>query len=86
MKTQSADTASEMERILIEGYRKMSAWEKLQRVREWNRFLETLALADIRRRHPQADEHECALRAAARRIEPDVMRRLLGWDVDEKGF
>ena len=58
MKTQSPDTSPEAERILIEGYRRMTPREKTQRVLEINRFGYQLALAGVRRRHPNADERE----------------------------
>src|SRR5689334_5568664 len=45
----SSDTDPEAERILIEGYRRMPAWEKLQRVGELNELVQRLAMADIQR-------------------------------------
>ena len=81
-----SDTHPDIEKRLIEGYRKMSPAQKLQRVCELNQFLETLARADVRRRHPQADEREVRLRVASRRIPADLMRKAFGWDPDEKGY
>ncbi len=86
MKTQSPDTPPEIERILVEGYRRMSLAERFQRVEGLNRTLEILALTDIRRRHPDATEHEIRLRLASRRIPADLMRRAFDWDPDEKGY
>ena len=80
------DTHPEIERLLIEGYRRMSPREKLQRVTEMNRFLDMLAWADVRRRHPDADEWECQLRVASRRIPAELMKKAFGWDVNEKGY
>jgi hypothetical protein len=45
-----------------------------------------LALVDIRRRHPQAGEHEVRMRLAARFLEPDLMRRVYDWDPDTEGY
>ena len=53
MKPLSPDTHPEIEKLLIEAYRRMPASQKLQRVRELNRFLQRLALSDIRRRYPE---------------------------------
>ena len=86
MKTQSPDTHPDIEKIQIEGYRRMSAAEKFHKIAELNRFLDMLALADVRRRHPDADEWECRLRVASRRIPADLMKKAFGWDIAEKGY
>ena len=80
------DTDPAIDAILIEGYRRMSASEKLQRVRAMTRAVQELALLDIRRRHPDADEREQALRLASRWIEPELMVRTFGWDAREAGY
>jgi hypothetical protein len=80
------DTHPAIEALLIEGYRRMSPSEKLERVRALNRTVQELALADIRRRHPAADEREQALRLASRWIEPELMLRAFGWDVRKAGY
>ena len=82
----SDDTDPVIEEFLIAGYRRMSTAEKLERVRELTRAVQQLALMDIRRRHPEADEREQALRLASRWIEPELMLRAFGWDVREKGY
>ena len=80
------DTSPEVERILIEGYRRMSPAQKLARVQALTQAVQELALLDVRRRHPNADERELALRVASRWLEPDLMLRALGWDVREAGY
>ena len=85
MKTPS-DTSPEIERIIIEGYRKMPVWEKLRQVLELNQLVQQLALNDIRRRYPDADERELRLRLASRWIEPELMRRAFGWDPEKEGY
>ena len=55
-------------------------------VRALNRAVQELALVDIRRRHPDADEREQALRLASRWIEPELMLRAFGWDVRKVGY
>lgn len=82
----SVDTDPAIEAFLIRGYRRMSAAQKLERVRELTRGVQQLALLDIRRRHPDADEREQALRLASRWIEPELMLRAFGWDVREAGY
>jgi hypothetical protein len=81
-----SDTSPEAEKVLIDLYRRMPGWQKLQQVMDLNRTVNDLALADIRRRHPQATERELLLRLASRRLPPDTMRQVFGWDPDEMGF
>jgi hypothetical protein len=80
------DTHPAIRTLLIEGYRKMSPAQKLERVRALNHAVQQLALMDIRRRHPDADEREQALRLASRWIEPELMVRAFGWDVRKVGY
>jgi hypothetical protein len=80
------DTDPRVEALLIEGYRRMSPSQKLERVRALTRAVQELALLDIRRRHPDADERELALRLASRWLEPELMVRAFGWDVREVGY
>ena len=81
-----SDTHPTIKQIQIEGYRRMSAGEKLRCVREMNEFLENLAMADVRRRHPDADERECRFRVASRWLDADIMRKVFDWDPVEKGY
>lgn len=80
------DTSPEVERHLIAAYRRMSGADKIARVRALNRATIALAMADIRRRHPQADEREVLLRLASRRLGADIAREALGWDVSREGY
>ncbi len=86
MEQQPSDTPPEIERLVIEGYRRMSTGERAQRVWELSEFARGLALADIRRHHPDADERECLLRLASRYLDPDLLKRATGWDPREKGY
>ncbi len=80
------DTDPKIEAILIAGYRAMSAAEKVERVRALTRAVQELALLDVRRRHPDEDEHVQALRLASRWLDPELMKRVFGWNVDEAGY
>jgi hypothetical protein len=80
------DTSPVVKAMLIEGYRKMSPSEKIDRVRSLTLAVQELALADIRRRHPEADSREQALRLASRRMEPALMLRAFDWDVRTAGY
>ena len=84
--TPLSDTHHTVEIVLVSAYRAMSPPEKLERVRAMTAAVQELALADIRRRHPQADARELALRLASRWIEPELMVRAFGWDVRVQGY
>jgi hypothetical protein len=86
MKPLSLDTSPEAERVLIEGYRKMPVWQKLQQVQELNQLAQQLALLDICQRYPQASERELQLRLASRWLEPELMRQAFGWDPEVEGY
>jgi hypothetical protein len=81
-----SDTSPEAERVLIELYRRMPAWQKLRQVVALNRMLRNLALDDIRCRHPHADAQELKLRLASRWLSAEMMRRVYGWDPDQEGY
>ena len=86
MKTQSPDTHPEIERILIEAYRRMTPHEKIQKMRQLNEFGYRLSLAETKRCHPESSERECQLRVASRYLSPEIMRKAFGWDPDEMGY
>jgi len=86
VRTQSPDTHPEVEHILVEAYRRMTPAERFRKIGEMNRAVELLALADVRRRYPNADDRECRLRVASRRIPADLMRKAVGWDLDVEGY
>jgi hypothetical protein len=80
------DTSPDALRLLIDGYRAMAPERKIQIVRELNRRTSALAMADIRRRHPDAPERENLFRLAARRMDPELLRKHFGWDVRVHGY
>ncbi len=81
-----SDTHPEAEKRLIEGYRAMTPAQKMRSLSALYHAARRFALVDIRRRHPYADEHETQMRIAARFLEPDLMRRVYGWDPDTEGY
>lgn len=64
---------------MLDGFRRMSGTEKLRRVSALSRLVSSIALADLRLRHPESDERELLLRLAARRMDPAILERLVGW-------
>lgn len=84
---QSADTPLEIEEILLEGYRRMTPAEKLQRVADLNRAVQELALARIRKQYgPDLSEREERLRLAALWLDRETMMRVFGWDPEIEGY
>lgn len=81
-----ADTAPEAEQCLIEGYRRMPAWRKLQCITDLNMFLRQAQLAQIQKAYPDADEHELKLRLAARWIEPELLKKAFGWEPEKEWY
>ena len=81
-----SDTSPEAERVLIEGYRRMSPARKGRCIAEMNESLRAMQLADIKARHPHADAHEIKMRLASRWIEPELMLAAFGWDVQKEGY
>jgi len=76
-----SDTSPDAERVLIEGYRRMTPAEKLARVVALNRALVTLSTARLRDQYGAAmSPRELRLRLAALRLDPEIMRTVLGWD------
>ncbi|MGH2399629.1 MAG: hypothetical protein ACRDF6_07265 [bacterium] len=81
-RTQSADTAFEIERRLVDAWRRMPSWEKARQLVACCHAVEELATAGLRLRHPCATEHELRMRLAAMRLERALMIDVYGWDPD----
>jgi hypothetical protein len=80
------DTPPGIERLLVDGYARMSPVEKLARVLDMNRTVELLALARVRAEHPRADDRELRLRLASLRLDRETMVRVFRWDPREHGY
>lgn len=86
MKPLWPDTHPDAERVLIEGYRRMSDSEKMRCMAELVMLAKHLAAEDVRQRHPTASEREVQLRVASRWLGPELMRKAFGWDPDVEGY
>jgi hypothetical protein len=80
------DTHPDVEARLIEGFRQMTIARKLEIVTQLTQTLQMLAIADVRRRYPDAEDDEVALRVASRWLGPELMLRVFGWDVRKMGY
>jgi hypothetical protein len=87
MRSGKSDTPPEVEEILVQGYRRMTPGQRLERVADLNRAVRQLALAGIRQRHgSDLPAEEAKLRLAALSIDRETMIRAFGWDPDEHGL
>jgi hypothetical protein len=80
------DTPLSIQKILVDGYRKMPPWEKMRRVSELNMAAQQLALARIRHQYGDIPEQEQRLRLASLWLDRETMIRVFGWDPEEKGY
>ena len=72
----SLDTSPEVERLQIEGWRRMSAAEKAALVCGLTQAACDLALAGVRHRYPDASPREQFLRLAVVMLGPDLARKV----------
>ena len=80
------DTAPEVRALQIEAYRRMTGVEKLQRVMDLNRAVESLALARIRKQYgSDLSAREQRLRLASLYLPRETMVEAFGWDPDVHG-
>jgi hypothetical protein len=87
MSTSPTDTTRDAEAFITEGYRRMSAADKLRRVADLNEAILELAAARIRReRGADIPERELRLRLASLWLDRGTMVRVFGWDPEEKGY
>lgn len=81
---QSQDSNHAAERAQFEHWAAMTDAEKARLVRDLVRRVAVLQERDLRSLHPEADDREIALRAAARRLGAATVRRLTGFDADAR--
>ena len=81
-----SDTHPAIQKILIDGYRKMTPQQKMRRVSELNRSIQQLALARIRKQYGDISERELQLRLASLWLDKDTMRNIFDWDPQLEGY
>ena len=70
------DTSREIERLQIEGWRRMSSIDKAAMITGLTQAAFELALAGVRQRHPDASPREQFLRLAIVTLGADLARRV----------
>jgi hypothetical protein len=61
----------------------MDPARKIEAVFQLSDSLWSLVQANVRKQHPDADEREVFLRAAARKLDAETMRRVYGFDPEK---
>jgi len=80
------DTSPDAEQLVIEEARRMTPWEKLQRVAALNHEAADLEKARIRAQYGEISEEEMRLRLGALRPGRETMVKVFGWDPDVWGW
>ena len=75
-----SDTDVSVAAVSLAAQRRLSPEEKVREVFALTNFLLRLSEAGVRRLHPDADDKEVFLRAAARRLGRETVARVYGWD------
>jgi len=81
-----SNTPTHIDKIVIEGYRNMTSWEKMKRVSELNKAVQQLTLSRIRKRYGEITEQEQKLRLASLWMDRDTMIRVFDWDPKKMGY
>ncbi len=68
------------EQVQIDLLRAMTPAQKLELVRSMTLAVQRLAFIGLRDLYPDATEDELWLRLAARRLGPDLMKKVYGWE------
>lgn len=72
------DTAADAEQVQLNIVRRTPVWKKFSQIVELNRTLRALALADIRRQHPHADESAVRRLYAMRLLPSETVEQVYG--------
>jgi hypothetical protein len=86
MELQPDETNPEAERALIEMLRRTPTWKRAEQLAGLIHARNVLILADLRRRHPDADAEELRKRLAARLLPREHVIQLFGWDPETEGY
>lgn len=86
MPGQTQDTPPDIQKIIIEGYRRMSPQQKFKQVSELTKAVQQLALARIRKQYGILSKREQHLRLASLWLDREMMIRVFDWDPQIEGY
>ncbi len=78
MSTLFPDTTPAAENVLVEMLRQAPVWRKMEMLAQLNAAAQEVALAGLRRRHPQASEAELRRRLADLLLATELAARVYG--------
>jgi hypothetical protein len=76
MRSSNTDVSPTIEAMIIDHWRTTPTWKKLASIDELNATLQTLALSDLRRRHPTESEAQLTRRLATRWLGAELADRV----------
>jgi hypothetical protein len=76
------DTHPDALRAYLKIQSRISPEDKLKRVAEMYDAIVALQTAEVRQLYPEAGDREVFLRVTARRLGPELMRKVYGWQPD----
>jgi hypothetical protein len=74
------DVDPESERLMIEELRAMPAWKKIQIACQLTEEYRERVKNRLRRRYPNASEHEIKMRAAVEFLGRETVKEVYGWE------
>jgi hypothetical protein len=77
-----ADTHPDALRVYLKIHSGIPPGRKLSRVAEMYDAITALQTSEVRRLYPAATDREVFLRVTARRLGPELMKRVYGWQPD----
>jgi hypothetical protein len=77
-----SDTHPDALRVYLEIHSRMPPERKLGQVAEMYDAITTLQTSEVRRLYPEATDREVFLRVTARRLGPELMKKVYGWQPD----
>ncbi len=82
----ASDTSPEVERMMIEIWRRATPEQKLQKVLSIGRSINEMVRAFLRTQYPDATPREIELRLASRNLDRETMIKVFGWDPEVHGM
>jgi hypothetical protein len=77
-----SDTHPDALRVYLDIHSRMSPEQKLGCVAEMYDAITALQTSEVRRLYPSATEREVFLRVTERRLGPELMKKVYGWQPD----
>ncbi len=80
------DTSPEAAKVLLDLTRRQTTEQRLRQCFDLIEMTRAFTMAGLRMRHPDASEQELRERYAALVLDRETVRKVYGWDPEEKGY